>query len=63
MDGTGEQHFEQNKPSSKSPTSHFQSYVESRFKMVMIIVIIIMKMKYECKEGTTGRQNQSGGGE
>jgi hypothetical protein len=51
MDGTGNHHFEQNKPSLKSQTSHvFCSCVKSRSKMATTI----MKMGHECKMGTWG---------
>jgi hypothetical protein len=50
VDGTREHHFEQNKPSLKKPNiTYFHSYVESKCK----ILIVIMKIGREDKRRMT----------
>jgi hypothetical protein len=46
--GSGDLHFEQSKPNSKSQITCFYSYVDSRSEMT----IIKMKMGNECKRET-----------
>jgi hypothetical protein len=49
MNGTAGHHFERNEPSSKSQILHVLTHVESRSK---ILLIIIRKMGREYKRGT-----------
>jgi hypothetical protein len=57
MDVTGDHPFEYNKPSSKETSiACFSSHVESRSKIIIIIIIaIIMKVGHECKRWTMER--------
>jgi hypothetical protein len=51
MDGTGNHHVEQDKPSSISQTSHVFTHVESRPKMMMMMM---MMMGHQYKKETLG---------
>jgi hypothetical protein len=53
MDGTGNHHVEQDKPSSISQTSHVFTHVESRPKMMMMMITW----------NTNVKEEQSGGGQ
>jgi hypothetical protein len=46
MDGTGDHHVYHDKPSSKGQITRFLTFVESRPKITMMIIVTIMG--YEC---------------
>jgi hypothetical protein len=49
MDGSKDHHVEQNKPSSKSHILHFHSFVETKPKVLMMMI-----MGHECKREMVG---------